>query len=100
LLRLPEGEYQGADFSLALVSRRQRQPVGWVASPTANALPGLIRKLPHYGKYSYLVFQGEAPDNRVKGQWPARDSSLKVWLDDRRPKLATPPHRPLTTVLD
>jgi len=99
LLRLPEGEYQGADFSLAMVRRREGQPVGWVASPTASALPGLARKLPHYGKYSYLVFQGEAPINRVKGQWPARDSSLAVWLGDRRPKLTTPPRRPLTAVL-
>jgi aminopeptidase N len=82
------------------------QPTAWTAGrlgriPDGRRPPRTCpQKLPHYGKYSYLVFQGEAPDNRVKGQWPARDSSLKVWLDDRRPKLATPPHRPLTAVLD
>ena len=83
-----------------LVRKHGKQPLGWAASLTLQALPGLARKLPHYGKYSYLVFQGEAPDNRVKGQWPIQDSSLMVWLSDRRPNLTTPSRRPLTTVLD
>ena len=64
------------------------------------ALPGLAGKLPHYGKYSYLVFKGEAPENRVKGQWPVQASRLMVWLSDRHPRLTTPPLPPLTRVLD
>jgi len=35
--------------------------VVWLASTRGDALPGLGRKLPHYGKYSYLAFEGEEP---------------------------------------
>jgi hypothetical protein len=34
----------------------------------------VARKIPHYGKYSYLVFQGE--ENRAKGIWPITASPL------------------------
>ena len=60
------------------------QPVAWLAVPDAAPLPGLARKLPHYGKYSYLAFTGNAPDIRVKGLWPAVDSELTVWLTEDR----------------
>ena len=43
-------------------------------------LPGLGRKLPHYGKYSYLGFEGDEPVNVLKGQWTATDSPLRVDL--------------------
>ena len=43
---------------------------------SAESVPGLIRKLPHYGKYGYLVFEGKAPDNRLKGTWPANRTGL------------------------
>jgi aminopeptidase N len=97
-LHLPQGDYAGKDFSLALVRDHGGQSVGWIGSPDPSALPGLARKLPHYGKYSYLVFQGGAPEIRVKGRWPVQDSTLMVWLSDRRSELAIPPHRPLTGV--
>ena len=74
--------------------------MGWIAPATAKALPGLARKLPRYGKYSYLLFRGQAPINRVKGRWPVRGSRLMVWLSERRPELLIPPRRPLTAVLD
>jgi hypothetical protein len=48
----------------------------YVAAPTAAAADGLARKLPHYGKYSWLVFTGDAPDNEAKGEWPASQSPL------------------------
>ena len=40
------------------------------------AFPGLARKLPHYGSYSYLAFSGNAPTNMLKGQWGVVDSPL------------------------
>jgi hypothetical protein len=82
------------------VRDRNDHPLGWIAVGDAAALPGLARKLPHYGKYGYLVFGGQAPDNRLKGQWPASDSRLTVWMTDERPPLAVPPRAPLTAVLD
>jgi hypothetical protein len=99
-LHLPRGDYAGEDFSLVLVRSRGGQPTGWIGSLAPTALPGLARKLPHYGKYSYLVFRGEAPEIRVKGRWKVQDSTLMVWMSDRRPGLITPSLRPLTAVLD
>jgi aminopeptidase N len=53
----------------------------WLSSENIKAIPGLTRKLPHYRKYSYLVFEGEGPDNIVKGQWEVNDSPMRVVLD-------------------
>ncbi|MFT5477195.1 MAG: aminopeptidase N [Planctomycetota bacterium] len=52
--------------------------VGWVGTANGAALPGLERKLPHYGKYSFLEFTGDEPTNSAKGQWQATASPL-VW---------------------
>ena len=52
--------------------------VGWIGGGTAAALPGLARKLPHYGKYSFLRFTGDEPTNIDKGQWSATASPM-VW---------------------
>ncbi len=41
-----------------------------------KSVPGLLRKLPHYGKYSYLAFEGEEPTNIHKGQWEVINSPL------------------------
>ncbi len=57
--------------------------VGWIVAEPAAAIPGLGRKLPHYGKYSYLGFQGDEPANIIKGQWEQSDSPLRV---DLRPE--------------
>jgi hypothetical protein len=113
----------GGDFTLdaaALVVDRERMPlpghsavlvrrhpasleraVGWIFADGLDALPGLGRKLPHYGKYSYLGFEGTEPTNVLKGQWTATDSPLRV---DLRPAgeratsvaaLALPPRKAL-----
>ena len=54
--------------------------IGWIFADGTVALPGLGRKLPHYGKYSYLGFEGDEPMNVLKGQWTATDSPLRVDL--------------------
>jgi len=67
--------------SLAVLGRQPQSPdqaLGWLAADSAAALPGLGRKLPHYGRYSYLGFTGTAPDNVLKGQWPVVNSPLTV----------------------
>ena len=93
--------------AMVVLGRRAGHPdqaLGWLAAGNAAALPGLGRKLPHYGKYSYLGFAGTAPDNVLKGQWPVVGSPLTVAVgqhDDTavspgaiklapRPALATP----------
>ncbi|MEN8206799.1 MAG: M20/M25/M40 family metallo-hydrolase [Pseudomonadota bacterium] len=67
--------------SLAVLARQPHAPdqaLGWLAADSAAALPGLGRKLPHYGRYSYLGFTGTAPDNILKGQWPVVNSPMSV----------------------
>ena len=77
-------------ISPVLTAWQGEQPIGWLGAGTAEALPGLARKLPHYGKYSYLVFTGDAPENILKGQWPSGDSDLVRWLAPRREIAPTP----------
>ena len=48
----------------------------FISIDNENAVAGLIRKLPHYGKYSYLAFSGDEPANIAKGQWPVLNSPL------------------------
>lgn len=45
---------------------------------SADALAPIARKLPHYGKYSYLAFT--AGQNIGKGQWRVTDSPLAIDL--------------------
>ena len=54
--------------------------IGWITVDPAGALAGMSRKLPHYGKYSYLAFEGDEPTNIVKGQWSANNSPLVIHL--------------------
>lgn len=50
--------------------------VTWVIAHSGESIPGLIRKLPHYGKYGVLVFKGNEPENEFKGAWPFQPSGL------------------------
>ncbi|NNG26189.1 MAG: M20/M25/M40 family metallo-hydrolase, partial [Ignavibacteriaceae bacterium] len=57
-----------------------KEVVVWLTIGNKDAVPGLLRKLPHYGKYSYLVFEGDEPANIEKGQWPVVHSPLSNML--------------------
>lgn len=50
--------------------------MAFIAIDNPDATEGLIRKLPHYGKYSYLGFEGAEPVNVAKGEWPVYNSPL------------------------
>jgi hypothetical protein len=70
--------------SVVLVARHPKNPdaaLTWIATDHVAALPGLGRKLPHYGKYSYLGFTGDAPDQVAKGQWPVIASPMSVAVE-------------------
>lgn len=66
--------------SLVLTRWIKDRPVAWLATRDPDALPALTRKVPHYGKYSYLIFNGPEANNRLKGQWPSGDSALSYRL--------------------
>jgi hypothetical protein len=72
-----------AGHSLVVVARHPgdvSKAVGWIVVDPIEAATGLGRKLPHYGKYSYLGFAGNEPTNVLKGEWRATDSPLRVVL--------------------
>jgi hypothetical protein len=99
-LQLGDRSYSLRDHSFA-VTGRSPHTVGWISAHASDLVPLLARKLPHYGKYSYLVFNGEDLRNVGKGQWPLTDSALTVRLPaagDSRP-LPPPEHSPLTDLI-
>ncbi len=72
-----------AEHAVVLTARHPlntQHPLAWIATDNPAALPGLGRKLPHYGKYSYLAFTGDEPTNVAKEQWAVVDSPLSVLL--------------------
>ncbi len=46
-----------------------------------GVVPALARKLPHYGRYSYLLFSGEK--NVEKGSFKVKDSPLRLVIGPR-----------------
>ncbi len=62
--------------------------VGFVGTVVPAAIPGLARLLPHYGKYSYLGFKGERPDNFLKGSFKADNSPLHYTFTDNKAKIS------------
>ncbi|WP_448191999.1 M1 family metallopeptidase [Azospirillum sp. sgz301742] len=57
----------------------QGKPVLVVEAADGAALGALLRPLPHYGRQSWLVFEGGKVTER--GVWPAGDSPLKKRFD-------------------
>jgi len=71
--------YPAANNSFVTIIRNPGNPkltVGFLSAANAKASEGLGRKIPHYGKYGYLVFEGDEPTNVAKGEWPVLDSPL------------------------
>ena len=60
----------------------EKKAIGFIGTREPEAISGLIRKLPHYGKYSYLGFEGNSPANVMKGTFPALNSPLHIQIDE------------------
>ncbi|MET0081878.1 MAG: M1 family aminopeptidase [Sedimenticola sp.] len=105
VIALEEQQFGLGNYSAALSRRHpnnQAQTLGLISLHDRDALDALMRKLPHYGKYSYVVFEGEELVNQLKGHWKLSDSALDFKLVDTStiPGLALPPHAPITAVLE
>jgi Peptidase family M1 domain len=86
-LTLDQKSISRPGHSVALTLRHpddDRAVLAWIAADPSAALPGLARKLPHYSKYSYLVFSGDQPENIAKGRWPVLDSPMTVFFTHER----------------
>ncbi len=96
-INLKEGAFNPTQHSIVLTARRHDEDTHamvWLAADRPQAIPGLGRKLPHYRKYSYLVFEGDEPSNVIKGQWPVLGSPMSVALDGGAAKMAGLVSRP------
>ena len=85
-------EYALGDHCVVTMARKPGEAervIGYVHIGSEEAAAGLARKLPHYGRYSYLAFEGAEPTNVAKGQWPATESPL--FVDLRREQSAPLP---------
>lgn len=92
---------QRKDDAAVIVTRSPGNPelaLAWIGAQRVQAIPGLARKLPHYGKYGYLGFTGDEPSNTVKGQWPVTDSPLSMALGGSEQPLVLGPRPPLATL--
>ncbi len=68
-----------AGHSAFVVRRNPYNPsrhAAWFISADPAKAASVARKIPHYGKYSYLLFAGD--QNRLKGVWEAETSPLRV----------------------
>jgi hypothetical protein len=96
VVRLGETELRRTEHTVVLTARHPLNPqftLAWIATDNPAVLPALGRKLPHYGKYSYLGFTTDALVNVVKGQWPVVQSPMSVLVPqppDRTSQEAAP----------
>ena len=56
--------------------RKNSQTICMISENSKETISNLARKLPHYHKYGYLVFQGDEAQNVEKGSWVAENSPL------------------------
>ena len=94
--------YAAKKYSIIISSRNPLNPsqvIVLMSADNRNAIPGLGRKLPHYGKYSYLAFEGVEPTNILKGQWIETSTPLNYVLNpdkiDKISKIVIPKRKPL-----
>jgi len=83
-LHLPAGDFDLASHSVFLALRHPANPERncFVFLTPPDAPRAVVsRKIPHYGKYGYLVFDG--PTNVAKGFWPPEDSPLTIEFEKR-----------------
>ena len=107
-LTIGDQDYDAHDHSFAVTVRehrddnvQHRQTIGWFVAHSTESFAGLARKLPHYGKYSYVLFRGEAPTNVVKEQWQLNDSALWITLPggENAPPLSMPGQQALSATV-
>jgi aminopeptidase N len=72
-------DVSGRTLVCALHNPRDEESIAaLIISGDMNSLPSIVRKLPHYAKYSYLIFDGDKPVER--GVWETEKSPLAADL--------------------
>src|SRR5260221_982112 len=100
-LRTASATYEGVGRSLVAVTRHPGNPdsvVIYVSASSDAAADALARKLPHYGKYSWLVFAGDEATNEATGEWPVGDTPLARNLTPEGQPIKREPRKGLAEV--
>src|SRR5216684_4956727 len=93
--------HEAAGRSLVVGVRHPANPdsvIFYVAAPSEAAANALARKLPHYGKYSWLVFAGDEATNEATGEWPVGDTPLAVNLTPQARPVELAPRKALAEI--
>lgn len=78
-VKLGKNSFPISNNSFIISVRHPKNPdnvLVYLSTENKEAISGLAKKLPHYGKYSYLVFEGNEPTNTGKGEWGSVNSPL------------------------
>src|SRR5499427_3977655 len=100
-LRTGNAVHEAAGRSLVVGVRHPNNPdsvVFYVAASSEVAANALARKLPHYGKYSWLVFAGDEATNEATGEWPIGDTPLARNLTPQGRPIKLAPRKALAEV--
>ena len=100
-LHAANAAYEGTGRSLVVAVRHPSNPdsvVIYVAASSEAAANALARKLPHYGKYSWLVFAGDEATNEATGEWPVGDTPLARNLTPQARPIKLEPRKALAEV--
>src|SRR5579871_120661 len=100
-LRTANATYEGSARSLVVAVRHPSNPdlaVIYVSASSEAAADALARKLPHYGKYSWLVFAGDEATNEATGEWPVGDTPLARNLAPQARPIKLEPRKALAEV--
>jgi hypothetical protein len=78
-----------------VLTAKDRIPLGLLLLGDAGRAASLAGRLPHYGKYGYLLFDAGG-SNRLKGQWQTGGGELEAKLaKGPLPPLRLKPRPPL-----
>src|SRR5262249_38272338 len=100
-LRTANATYEGVGRSLVTAGRHPSNPDSvliYVSASSEAAANALARKLPHYGKYSWLVFAGDEATNEATGEWPIGDTPLARNLTAQARPIKLEPRKALAEV--
>jgi hypothetical protein len=82
-LHMDSRHYPAASSPMALVNNdTDGVTTGFLGATTPDAVAVLARKLPHYGSYGRLVFDGASGQARVRDSLPSSHSVLSRQLGD------------------
>ncbi len=100
-LRTANAMHEAAGRSLVAAVRHPQNPASvviYVSASSEAAANALARKLPHYGKYSWLVFAGDDATNEATGEWPIGDTPLARNLTPQARPIKLAPRKALAEV--